>query len=56
VGALAAFTTIDLRRRSSRWYTDQPGLLAVLRVAVLVVGLVVAGCFAYQIADEVARW
>lgn len=53
---LAVFTRIDLRRRLSRWYVDQRGLLAVLRVAVLVVGLVVAGWFAYLIADEVARW
>ena len=56
VGALAAFTAVDLRRRSSRWYVDQPALLAGLRVAVLVTGLVVASCFAYQIADVVARW
>ena len=56
VGALAAFTAVDLRRRSSRWYVDQPALLAGLRVAVLVTGLVVASCFAYRIADVVARW
>ena len=55
VGALAVFTTIDLRRRASRWYVDQPGLLAGLRVGVLVIGLVVAGFFAYFIADVVAR-
>ncbi|MEP6561189.1 MAG: hypothetical protein ABJD68_08970 [Nakamurella sp.] len=56
VGALAAFTGADLRLRSSRWYVDQPALLAALRVAVLVVGLVVATYFAYLIADTVARW
>lgn len=56
IGALAAFTAMDLRRRSSRWYVDQPGLLAGLRVAVLLTGLVVATCFAYLIADAVARW
>ena len=55
LGLLAAFTVADLRRRSSRWYVDQPTLLAVLRVAALLVGLVVAGCFAYLIADAIAR-
>jgi hypothetical protein len=55
VGALALFTAIDLRRRASAWYVDQPGLLAALRVAVLLVGLAVAMLFAYQIADTVAR-
>ena len=55
VGALAAFTAIDLRRRASTWYIDQPGLLAGLRVAVLVTGLIVAMLFAYKIADAVAR-
>ncbi|MET0965998.1 MAG: hypothetical protein ABWZ02_06355 [Nakamurella sp.] len=56
IGALAAFTAIDLRLRSSRWYVDQPALLAVLRVAVLVIGLAVATYFAYLIADIIARW
>ncbi len=56
IGALAAFTAADLRLRSSRWYVDQPGLLAGLRIAVLLTGLVVATCFAYLIADAVARW
>ncbi len=56
VGALAAFTAIDLRRRASRSYVDQPGLLAALRVAVLVIGLVVAALLSYKIADAVARW
>lgn len=56
IGALAAFTAVDLRRRSSRWYVDHPGLLAALRVAVLLIGLVVAGFFSYEIADVVARW
>jgi uncharacterized membrane protein len=56
IGALAVFTASDLRRRSSRWYVDKPGLLAGLRVAVLVTGLVVAGFFSYEIADAVARW
>jgi hypothetical protein len=55
VGLLAVFTVIDLKRRSNRWYVDQPVLLAALRVAVLVVGLVVAGFYAYRIADAVAR-
>lgn len=53
---LAVFTRVDLRRRLSRWYVDRRGLLGALRVAVLVVGLLVAGWFAYLIADEVARW
>ena len=53
---LAVFTRIDLRRRLSRWYVDRRGLLAGLRIAVRVVGLLVAGWFAYLIADEVARW
>lgn len=53
---LAVFTRIDLQRRLSGWYVDRRGLLAVLRVAVLLAGLVVAGWFAYLIADEVARW
>lgn len=56
IGALAAFTALDLRRRSSGWYVDRPGVLAGLRVAVLLTGLVVATCFAYLIADAVARW
>ncbi|GAA2014621.1 hypothetical protein JL107_08580 [Nakamurella flavida] len=55
LGALAAFTVVDLRRRSSRWYVDRPGLLGALRVAVLLLGFVVAGAFAYLIADAVAR-
>jgi len=53
---LAVFTRVDLRRRLSRWYVDRRGLLGVLRVAVLVVGLLVAALFAYLIADEIARW
>lgn len=52
---LAVFTRIDLQRRLSRWYVDRRGLLAALRVAVLVVGLVVACWFGYLIADQVAR-
>lgn len=52
---LALFTRIDLQRRLSAWYLDRRGLLAVLRVAVLVVGLVVACWFGYLIADLVAR-
>ena len=56
LGFLAAFTVVDLRRRMSRWYVDRPGLLAVLRVSVIVVGVVIAGCHAYLIADAIARW
>lgn len=56
LGFLTAFTVIDMRRRTSRWYVDQPGLLAALRIAALAIGLVAAGCQAYQIADAVARW
>ena len=52
---LGVFTRIDLRRRLSSWYVDQRGLLAALRVAVLVVGLLVACWFGYLIADQVAR-
>ena len=53
---LAVFTRIDLQRRLSGWYIDRRGLLPALRVAVLLAGLLVAGWFAYLIADEVARW
>ncbi len=56
IGALAAFTAVDLRRRSSGWYVDRPAVLGGLRVAVLLTGLVVATCFGYLIADAVARW
>jgi hypothetical protein len=56
LGFLTAFTVVDLRRRISRWYVDRPGLLAGLRVTVIVVGVVIAGAHAYFIADAVARW
>jgi hypothetical protein len=55
VGMLAAFTLADLKRRNDLRYVDHPGMLAGLRIAVLAVGLVVAGVFAYFIADAVAR-
>jgi len=56
LGFLAAFTVLDLRRRISRWYVDRPGLLAGLRISVIVAGIVIAGCHAYLIADTIARW
>ena len=56
LGFLTAFTIVDLRRRISRWYVDRPGLLAGLRISVIVAGVVIAGCHAYLIADAIARW
>jgi hypothetical protein len=56
LGFLTAFTVVDLRRRVSRWYVDRPGLLAGLRIAAIVAGVVIASCHAYWIADAVARW
>lgn len=56
LGFLTAFTIVDLRRRSEGSYADKPGLLAGLRIAVVVVGIVVAGLQIYPVAEMIARW
>ena len=55
LGFLTAFTIVDLRRRAKGSYVDRPGLLAGLRVAVIVVGILVAGIQIYPVAELIAR-
>lgn len=55
LGFLTAFTVMDLQRRAKGSYADKPALLATLRIAVAVVGIVVAALHAYPVADLIAR-
>ena len=54
IGLLAAFVTLDTRRRSDPWYAVAPALPWVQRLTVLV-ALVAVGLNAWIIADAVAR-
>jgi hypothetical protein len=55
VGLLAAFTVIDIKRRTSTWYYTNETLLKVLRITALVLVLVFCALHALQIADVVSR-
>ena len=55
LGFLTAFTVVDLQRRAKGSYADKPALLATLRIAVAVVGIVVAALQVYPVADLIAR-
>jgi len=55
LGFLTAFTVVDLKRRARGSYADKPALLATLRIAVAVTGIVVAALQIYPFADAIAR-
>ena len=55
LGMLVVFTGADLRRRANPWYLAQPGMVGILRLAVAVASIAVAGVHAYLLADYIAR-
>ena len=55
LGFLTAFTVVDLRRRAAGSYADKPALLAGLRIAAAVSGIVVAALQIYPVAELIAR-
>jgi hypothetical protein len=55
LGLISWFTTVDLRDQSTNRYRENDTAVAVLRIAATVLGLVVAGCHAWQFATWAAR-
>ncbi len=55
LGFISWFTTADLRDQSTNRYRANDTAVAILRITATVLGLVVAGCHAWQFATWVAR-
>jgi hypothetical protein len=55
LGLISWFTTVDLHAQSTNRYRANDSAVAALRIAATVLGLVVAGCHAWQFATWAAR-